>query len=80
MERLKDGKVELTENKEIKVKCIPMQIWKSPYMFLLIQKYYPENFAFLILKILELFTRKVREIFVYKRTEVTEYVKKQANF
>ena len=80
MERLKDGKVELTENKEIKVKGIPMQIWKSPYMFLLIQKYYPENFAFLILKILELFTRKVREIFVYKHTEVTEYVKKQANF
>ena len=60
MERLKDGKVELTENKEIKVKGTPMQIWKSPYVFLLIQKYYPENFAFLILKILELFTRKVR--------------------
>ena len=80
MERLKDGKVELTENKEIKVKGTPMQIWKSPYMFLLIQKYYPENFAFLILRILELFTRKVREIFVYKHTEATEYVKKQANF
>ena len=31
-----------------------MQIWKSPYMFVLIQKRYSENFAFLILRILEL--------------------------
>ena len=38
-----------------------MQIWKSPYMFVFIQKQYPENFAFLILRILELFTRKVYE-------------------
>ena len=36
-----------------------MQIWKSPYMFLLMQKQYPENFAFLIFRILELFTREV---------------------
>ena len=36
-----------------------MQIWKSPCMFLLILKQYPENFAFLILRILELFTREV---------------------
>ena len=34
-----------------------MQIWKSPNMFVLIQKQYPEEFAFLILKILELFIR-----------------------
>ena len=27
-------------------------------MFLFIQKYYPEDFAFLILRILELYTRK----------------------
>ena len=26
-----------------------MQIWKSPHMFVFIQKYYPENFALLIL-------------------------------
>ena len=32
-------------------------------MFLFIQKYYPENFAFLILRILELYTRKVCEMF-----------------
>ena len=39
-------------------------------------KKYPENFAFLILRILELFARQVCEIFVYKHTETIEYVKK----
>ena len=34
-----------------------------------------ENFAFLILGILELCTRKVYEMFVYKHTETMEYVK-----
>ena len=51
-----------------------MQIWKSPYMFL--KKYYPENFAFLILRILELYTLKVCEMFVCKHTETIEYIKK----
>ena len=36
-----------------------MQIWKSPYMFVLIFRLKPENFAFLILRILELFTHEV---------------------
>ena len=36
-----------------------MQIWKSPYMFVFIKKQYLENFAFLILRILELFAREV---------------------
>ena len=36
-----------------------MQIWKSLYMFVLIQKQYPENFAFLLPRILELFYREV---------------------
>ena len=36
-----------------------MQIWKSPSMFVFIQKQYPENFAFLFLRILELFAREV---------------------
>ena len=40
-----------------------------------IQKQYPGNFAFLILGILELYTRKVCEIFVYKYTETIGYVK-----
>ena len=57
-----------------------MQILKSPYMFLVIEKYYPENFAFWILIILELFTSKVCKTFVYKHTETIEYVKKWANF
>ena len=35
----------------------------------------PENFAFLILGILELYTRKVREMLFYKHTETIEYDK-----
>ena len=38
-------------------------------------KYYTEHFSFLIQGILELYTRKVCEIFVYKHTETIEYVK-----
>ena len=52
-----------------------MQIWKSPYMFVFIQQKYPENFAFLLPRILELYTRKVCKTFVYKHTETIEYVK-----
>ena len=36
-----------------------MQIWKSPFVFVFIWKQYSENFAFLILRINELFTREV---------------------
>ena len=39
-----------------------MQIWKSPYMFVFIQKQPPENSAFLILRILGLFAREVCKI------------------
>ena len=52
-----------------------MQILKSRYMLLFIYKLYPENFALLILGILELYTRKVCEMFVYKHIEAIEYVK-----
>ena len=45
-------------------------------MFQFIQKYYPENFALLILRILELFAGKVCEMFVYKHKGTIEYVKK----
>ena len=58
------------------IKGTLMQIWKSPCMFLFIYKYYPENFAFLTLRVLELYTRKVCVMFVYKHTETIEYVKK----
>ena len=44
-------------------------------MLVFIKKYYPENFAFLILVILELYTHKVCKILVYKHTETIEYVK-----
>ena len=57
-----------------------MQIWKSFYMFQFRKKWYPENFAFLILRILELFIRKASEMFIYKHTETIEYVKKQPTF
>ena len=36
-----------------------MQIWKSPYTFVFQQNQYPENFAFLILTVPELFAREV---------------------
>ena len=36
-----------------------MQIWKSLRMFVFIYKYFPENFAFWILRILELISHKV---------------------
>ena len=58
------------------VKGTLMQIWKSPCMFLVISKYHPENIAYLILTILELYTRKVSVMFVCKHTETIEYVKK----
>ena len=35
-----------------------MQIWKSPYIFMFILKY-PESFAFLVIRILELFDDEV---------------------
>ena len=41
------------------LKGTQMQIRKSQCMFVFIQKQYPENFAFLILRFLELFTREV---------------------
>ena len=36
-----------------------LQISKFHYMFGFVEKQYPENFAFLILTVLELFTREV---------------------
>ena len=36
-----------------------MQIWKSPYMFVFILKWYPKIYVFWILKILKLFARKI---------------------
>ena len=52
-----------------------IQIWKSSYMFVFIYKWYLENSAFSILRILKLFVRKVFEMFVYKH-KTMEYVKK----
>ena len=41
-------------------------------MFVFKQKQYPKNFAFFILGIIEFYTRKVCEMFVYKHTETIE--------
>ena len=49
-------------------------------MFGYIWKQYLENFSFLILRNLDLFTRKFCEMFVYKHTGTIKYVKKWANF
>ena len=50
------------------VKGTPIQIWKSPYMLVSIWKQWPESFAFLILRIFQLFPRehfwKSRLIFI----------------
>ena len=53
-----------------------MQIWKFIYMFLFIQYQYTENFAFLIIRILKLFTCKICEMSVHKHTETIDYIKK----
>ena len=53
-----------------------MGIWISPYRFVFIQKQYSGVFEFLLPRILELYARKVCEMFVYKHTETIEYVKK----
>ena len=52
-------KILISGSSYLLLKSTPMQIWKSPYMFLFIKKYYPENFAFLILGPLDLYTRKI---------------------
>ena len=71
-ERLQDPKL---HDNIAKLKGTQMQIWKSPYRLVFLEKWYSENFAFLILGILELYTRKICEMFVYKHTETTEYIK-----
>ena len=58
------------------VKGTLMNVWKPACMFAFIQKQCSENFAFLILRILELFSREVCKMYVYKYTETMEYVKK----
>ena len=56
--------------------CADYDFGINQIMFLFIWKYYPENFVFLTLRILELYARKVCVVFVYKHTETVEYIKK----
>ena len=44
-------------------------------MFVVIKNYHTESFTFVVLRIFELYTSKVGEMFVYKHTEKIEYVK-----
>ena len=53
-----------------------MQIENLPICSCSYKNIYPEYFAFLILRVFELFTRKVCKMFVYKHTETIDYVKK----
>ena len=62
------------------IKGTLMQISKCRYIFVFMKRWYPEKFAFLILEILELYTRKVCEMFIYKHTETMEYVKNYPTF
>ena len=49
----------VTQGTTFFIKGATIQIWKSHYMFVFIQKQCLENFAFVILNILELFAREV---------------------
>ena len=51
--------MKIDQKMKFSIKGTLLQIWKSPYTFEFMQKLYPENFAFLLRSILELFTRKV---------------------
>ena len=55
--------------RHIALKDILKQIWKSPYMFVFMEKQLPNHFAFLILRILKLFVH-----------EFCKFRKKYANF
>ena len=44
---------------EVSIKGTVMQILKSPYMFVFVKTQYPESFAILIPRILELFAREI---------------------
>ena len=44
-------------------------------MFVVIKNYDTESFTLVVLRIFELYTSKVGEMFVYKHTETREYVK-----
>ena len=53
-----------------------MQIWKYLQILVFLWKQCPENFVFLIVGILELFTCNVCEIFFKEYQQTLEYVKK----
>ena len=59
----------------LSVKHALIQIWKSPYMFVFIQKQYPQIFAFFILRSLELFASEVCKffkLFTYLRVHISK--------
>ena len=52
-----------------------MQIWKSTNIFFFIRKWYVENFTLKHLSLFEICTCEICEKFVYKHSEIIEYVK-----
>ena len=58
-----------------KIKDTLMQIWKSANIFDFILKWYAEDFALKDLLLFETCTHKICKKFVYKHSEITEYVK-----
>ena len=52
-----------------------MQIWKSPNIFAFIKKQYVEDFTSKHLLLFEICACEICEKFVYKHSEITEYVK-----
>ena len=51
-------KTPTAQKMKFSIKGTLMQISKSQYMFVFIKKQYPENFAILVLRIVELFARE----------------------
>ena len=62
-------------NDEKRLKVHQCRFENLPICSCLYENNIPENFAFLILGILELYARKVCKMFVYKHTEAIEVVK-----
>ena len=62
------------------VKGILMQIWKSANIFAFIWKLYAEDFTLKHLLLFEICAHEVCEKFIYKHSEIIEYVENYPTF
>ena len=67
--------VKINDKKKTKVKGTLIQIWKSANIFCLHMKVICWRFALKHLLLFEICTRDICEKFVYKHSEIIEYVK-----